>query len=69
MQLLGLTLELSGIFSFFRIPYNSLLMDTYLFPPKTTLIGIIGASIGWEEEEFLKTIKKNTIWLNNKESW
>lgn len=61
--MLGLTLELSGIFSFFRIPYNSLLMDTYLFPPKTTLIGIIGASIGWEEEEFLKTIKKTQYGL------
>lgn len=61
--MLGLTLELSGIFSFFRIPYNSLLMDTYLFPPKTTLIGMIGASIGWEEREFLKITKKSQYGL------
>ncbi|WXG44481.1 MAG: CRISPR-associated protein Cas5 [Promethearchaeati archaeon SRVP18_Atabeyarchaeia-1] len=55
--MLGLTLRLTGIFSFFRIPYNSLLMDTYLFPPKTTVIGMIGAAIGWNEDEFLENIK------------
>ncbi|HHF58030.1 MAG TPA: CRISPR-associated protein Cas5 [candidate division WOR-3 bacterium] len=54
----GLVLHLSGIFSFFRIPYTSLLMDTYPFPPKTTVIGMVGAAFGWKEEEFLENIKK-----------
>lgn len=55
--MLGLTLSLTGIFSFFRIPYNSLLMDTYLFPPKTTIIGMVGAAIGWNEDEVLENIR------------
>jgi len=54
--MLGLALDLSGIFSFFRIPYNSLLMDTYQFPPKTTVIGMVGAALGWNEEEVLRNI-------------
>jgi len=54
----GLVLHLSGIFSFFRIPYTSLVMDTYPFPPKTTVIGMVGAAFGWKEEEFLENIKK-----------
>lgn len=56
--MLGLKLNLSGIYSFFRVPYNSLLMDTYFFPPKTTAIGMLGAAVGWEEEEFLENIEK-----------
>jgi len=55
--MLGLRLNLTGIFSFFRIPYNSLLMDTYHFPPKTTIIGMVGAALGWDEDEFLKNIR------------
>lgn len=55
--MLGLTLNLTGIFSFFRIPYNSLLMDTYQFPPKTTVVGMVGAALGWSEDEFLKNIR------------
>ena len=53
----GLVINLTGIFSFFRIPYNSLLMDTYLFPPKTTVVGIVGAALGWNEKTFLENIK------------
>lgn len=55
--MLGLTLNLTGIFSFYRIPYNSLLMDTYQFPPKTTVVGMVGAALGWDEDEFLKNIR------------
>jgi CRISPR-associated protein Cas5h len=54
--LLGLEIHLKGIFSFFRIPYNSLLMDTYAFPPKTTAIGFVSAALGWGEEEYLSKL-------------
>lgn len=54
----GLKIHINGIFSFFRIPYNSLLMDTFLFPPKTTVIGMLGAAAGWNEDEFLKNLKR-----------
>ncbi|MEM3455858.1 MAG: CRISPR-associated protein Cas5, partial [Candidatus Micrarchaeia archaeon] len=55
--MLGVRLELTGIFSFFRIPYNSLVMDTYLFPPKTTILGMVGAACGWDEKKVLESIK------------
>lgn len=32
-------------------------MDTYLFPPKTTILGLVGAACGWEEKEVLESIK------------
>jgi|GEM_PF-1368098 len=53
----GLKIQITGIFSFFRIPYNSLLMDTFLFPPKTTVVGMLGAAAGWNENEFLRNLK------------
>lgn len=58
MLMLGIKLTLSGIFSFYRVPYNSLLMDTFLFPPKTSIIGMMGAAIGWNEDVFLENLKK-----------
>jgi len=54
----GLVLELQGIFGFFRVPFNALLMDTYHFPPKTTAIGMLGAALGWDENTFLSYLKK-----------
>lgn len=54
----GLKIKASGLYAFFRIPYNSLLMDTYRFPPKTTVIGMIGAALGWDEKKVLENIKK-----------
>lgn len=54
----GLKIKISGLYAFFRIPYNSLLMDTYRFPPKTTIVGMIGAALGWNEKNFLENIRK-----------
>jgi len=56
--MIGIRLLMGGIFSFFRVPYNSLLMDSYLFPPKTTIIGVVGAAMGWNEEKVLNNIDK-----------
>jgi len=57
-RMIGIRLSIVGIFSFFKVPYNSLLMDSYLFPPKTTIVGMIGAAMGWNEERVLDDIDK-----------
>lgn len=54
----GLEIELRSMFAFFRIPFNSLLMDTYFFPPKTTVIGFAGAAAGWNEAQYLRNLKR-----------
>ncbi len=56
--MLGLSLTLNGIYFFYRIPYNSLLMDSFPFPPKTAIIGMLGAAMGWNEETFISNIEK-----------
>lgn len=33
-------------------------MDSYLFPPKTTVVGMIGAAMGWDEKTLLDKIDK-----------
>jgi len=54
----GLVLNLNATYFFYRIPYNSLLMDSLPFPPKTSIVGMLGAAIGWDEETFIENIPK-----------
>lgn len=56
--MLGIQLTLSGTYSFFRIPYNSLLMDSYPFPPRTTAIGLLAAAMGYDEKKFFDLLEK-----------
>ena len=50
--MLGLVVEVKPIQTHFRIPYNSLLMDSYPFPPRTTAIGMLAGVMGLPEEGF-----------------
>ncbi|WP_237705107.1 CRISPR-associated protein Cas5 [Thermococcus zilligii] len=51
-DVLGLVVEVKPIQAHFRIPYNSLLMDSYPFPPRTTAIGMLAGAMGLPEEGF-----------------
>jgi len=55
---LGLVVEVRPIQTHFRIPYNSLLMDSYPFPPRTTAIGMLAGAMGLPEEGFRELLKK-----------
>jgi len=44
--LLGLILDVRPLQAHFRIPYNSLMIDSYPFPPKTTAIGLLAGAMG-----------------------
>ena len=50
--MLGLVVEVKPIQAHFRIPYNSLLLDSYPFPPRTTAIGMLAGAMGLPEEGF-----------------
>lgn len=41
--------ELSAPFGHFRVPYTTIFKQTYPFPPKPTIIGMVGAMLGWDE--------------------
>jgi len=54
----GLRVELSCMMCTFRVPYNTVYVDTYEFPPKTTAIGMLGAAAGWTEGTFLSNLRR-----------
>ncbi len=54
--MLGLAVEVRPIQVHFRIPYNSLLLDSYPFPPRTTAIGMLAGAMGLPEEGFRKLL-------------
>jgi len=51
-ELIGLIVEVRPLQAHFRVPYNSLLLDSYPFPPRTTAIGMLAGAIGLPEEGF-----------------
>ncbi|ASJ09416.1 CRISPR-associated protein Cas5 [Thermococcus siculi] len=56
--MLGLVVEVRPLQAHFRVPYNSLLLDSYPFPPRTTAIGMLAGAMGLPEEGFKKLLKE-----------
>ncbi len=56
--MLGLIVRTRPLQAHFRIPYNSLLLDSYPFPPKTTAVGMLAAAMGLPEEGFRKLLNE-----------
>lgn len=52
----GIQFEIKAPLGHFRNPYTTTLKQTYPFPPKPTIIGTIGAMMGWDEKEVLRKI-------------
>lgn len=49
----GLILQLKGEYASFR-PYDTTsIIDTYFFPPKSSIIGMVGAALGLAEDELV----------------
>jgi len=53
-EITALRLHVSGFFNSFRMHQAIKYQRTYLYPPKTTLIGLLGAALGLSEGELLK---------------
>jgi len=47
----ALRLHVIGSFNSFRMPQEMRYHGTYLFPPKTTLVGLLGAALGLEDRK------------------
>ncbi|HDZ35694.1 MAG TPA: CRISPR-associated protein Cas5 [Thermococcus sp.] len=56
--MIGLVVEVRPIQAHFRVPYNSLLLDSYPFPPRTTAIGLLAGAMGLPEEGFKRLLKE-----------
>lgn len=54
----GLIWHLSGEYASFRPPDATSILDTTFFPPKTAIIGMIGAACGWGEDELIDYYEK-----------
>jgi len=50
--------HLRGEYASFRPYYLTSIIDTYLFPPKTAIVGMIGAACGWKEEDLVEYYDK-----------
>lgn len=46
-----LLFEISAPFGHFRNPYTTAYKQSYPFPPKPTVVGMLGAMLGWAEKE------------------
>jgi len=60
----ALRLDVEGDFNSFRVGYSLQYQRTYLFPPKPTLIGLLGAALGLEDTQlapFYKDVKVGVI--------
>jgi len=53
----GISFNIKSTFGHFRNPYTTTLKQTYPFPPKPTIIGMIGAILGWDEETVINEIE------------
>ena len=54
----GIIWYLKGEFGSFRPFYSTSIIDTYPFPPKTAVVGMIGAALGLSEDEIVDYYKK-----------
>lgn len=53
----GISFRIKSTFGHFRNPYTTTLKQTYPFPPKPTIIGMIGAMMGWNEDIVINETK------------
>ena len=49
----GLIWYLNGEYASFRPPDTTSIIETMFFPPKTAIIGMIGAACGWRERDLI----------------
>jgi len=57
-EMKGIIWHLKGEYASFRPFYMSSLIDTYPFPPKTVIVGMIGAACGWDESNLVEHYEK-----------
>jgi len=57
----GISFRIKSFLGHFRNPYTTTLKQTYPFPPKPTVIGMIGAMLGWDEETVINETEKFKI--------
>lgn len=57
----GVAFELSGELGHFRNPFTHSFFETILAPPRTTVIGLLGAALGFNEEETIELMDKLLI--------
>lgn len=52
----GIFFEIKAPFGHFRNPYTTTFKQSYPFPPKPTVIGMIGAILGWREQKVIEVM-------------
>ena len=57
----GLTFELAGELGHFRNLFTHSFLETMIAPPKTTVVGMIGAALGYDETQTVELVDKLRI--------
>jgi len=57
--------EVEAPLGHFRNPYTTIYKQSYPFPPKPTIIGMIGAMLGWSEKETISNIDLFKVGIPN----
>jgi len=57
----ALRLRIKGSFNSFRLAQEMRYQTTYFYPPKTTLIGLVGAALGFEDKKLEKVYDKTFV--------
>ena len=48
--------KLSGDYALFKKPYANSQPQSFVIPPKTAILGMIGAIMGWKKEEYIEKL-------------
>ena len=48
--------KLSGDYALFKKPYANNQPQSFIIPPKTAILGLVGAIMGWKKEEYIEKL-------------
>jgi CRISPR-associated protein Cas5h len=51
--------RLSGDYALFKKPFANNQPQSFVIPPKTAILGLIGAIMGWSKEKYIQTLPFN----------
>jgi len=49
-----ISFELSGEYALFKKPFANNQPQSFVIPPKTAILGMFGAIMGWKKDDYIK---------------
>lgn len=61
MKRQAIKFKLSGDYALFKKPFANNQPQSFVIPPKTAILGLIGAIMGWSKEKYIQTLPFNQL--------